>query len=57
MDQRFWTLEKITGKHPPKPVRILLGLDAVYHLLVAQPTFTVQNDELAPVQDSAVTKP
>jgi hypothetical protein len=56
MDQRFWTLEKITGKHPPKPVRILLGLDAVYHLLVAQPSYGFpNNDALSLVETVATT--
>lgn len=55
IDQRYWTIDKITGKHPPKPIRILLGLDSVRHLLVNQTCYGFSKDEALLLVETVVT--
>lgn len=45
VNQHFWNIDKIAGKHPPKPVRLLLGLSSFYDFLAAKPDYGFSKDE------------
>jgi hypothetical protein len=36
MNEHWWVIDKIGGTHPPKPVRLLLGINSVRRRLAAR---------------------